>query len=136
MRIIGIAKGGETMDNKSIFAENLKEQMEIAGKSRRDLCEALGVSYYTITDWVNAKKYPRMDKVEMLAKYFGIQKSDLIEAKMSSEDKKKSDAITSITKALFLDDKLCAVVSLLCNAQFDESKLNSVKEFIEFQSNR
>jgi transcriptional regulator with XRE-family HTH domain len=50
-------------------------------KSRREVSEALGVSYYTFTDWVKGKKYPRMDKVEMLANYFGILKSDLIEEK-------------------------------------------------------
>lgn len=69
------------MDNKNIFAYNLKKQMEIHGKSRNDICQALGISYFTVSDWVNGKKYPRMDKVEMLANYFGILKSDLIEDK-------------------------------------------------------
>ncbi len=69
------------MDNKNIFASNLKKYMEVKGKSRNDISEALGISYFTVTDWVNGKKYPRMDKVEMLANYFGIQKSDLIENK-------------------------------------------------------
>lgn len=67
------------MDNKNVFANNLKKQMELKGASRKDLSEALGISYFTITAWVNGTKYPRMDKVEMLANYFGIQKSDLIE---------------------------------------------------------
>ena len=71
------------MDNKNIFAENLNRYMEINGKSRRDVSEAIGVSYYTLTDWVKGKKYPRMDKVEKLAEYFGIMKSDLIEVKES-----------------------------------------------------
>ena len=69
------------MDNKDIFAKNLKRYMDLKGKSRKDISEALGISYYTITDWVKGKKYPRMDKVEMLASYFGILKSDLIEEK-------------------------------------------------------
>ena len=69
------------MDNKNIFAYNLKKQMELHGKSRNDICQALGISYFTVSDWVNGKKYPRMDKVEMLANYFGILKSDLIEDK-------------------------------------------------------
>ena len=85
------------MDNKNIFAKNLNYYMEENGKSRRDICEALGFSYYTFTDWVKGKKYPRMDKVEMLANYFGILKSDLIEEKEKptaeddgpSENKKK-----------------------------------------------
>ena len=69
------------MDNKNVFASNLKRYMEVKGKSRNDISEALGISYFTVSDWVNGKKYPRMDKVEMLANYFGVQKSDLIESK-------------------------------------------------------
>jgi transcriptional regulator with XRE-family HTH domain len=69
------------MDNKNVFASNLKRYMALNGKSRNDISEALKISYFTVSDWVNGKKYPRMDKVEMLANYFGIQKSDLIEDK-------------------------------------------------------
>jgi repressor LexA len=69
------------MDNKKIFADNLNRQMEINEKSRQDVCQAIGVSYFTLRDWVTGKNYPRMDKVEMLAEYFGIKKSDLIEEK-------------------------------------------------------
>lgn len=69
------------MDNKNIFAANLRKYMEESGKSRRDVCEALGFNYYTFCDWMKGRKYPRMDKVEILAEYFGIKKSDLIEEK-------------------------------------------------------
>jgi transcriptional regulator with XRE-family HTH domain len=72
------------MDNKNVFASNLKRYMELKSKSRNDISEALGISYFTVSDWVNGKKYPRMDKVEMLANYFGVQKSDLIEIKGQS----------------------------------------------------
>lgn len=76
------------MDNKNVFSKNLNYYMKAHSKSRRDICEALGFSYYTVTDWVKGKKYPRMDKVEMLANYFGILKSDLIEDK-TAESKEK-----------------------------------------------
>lgn len=82
------------MDNKNVFASNLKRYMEVKGKTRNDISEALGISYFTVSDWVNGKKYPRMDKVEMLANYFGIQKSDLIENKVennSPEEPKLSE---------------------------------------------
>ena len=74
------------MNNKNIFAHNLKRYMNECGKTRKEVSDAIGVSYYTFSDWVNGKKYPRMDKVEKLAQYFGILKSDLI------EDKKKQPA--------------------------------------------
>jgi transcriptional regulator with XRE-family HTH domain len=66
--------------------------MKLNGKSRKDVAQALGVSYYTLTDWVNGKKFPRMDKVEMIANYFGIKKSDLIEKK-SIENSPKEMAV-------------------------------------------
>ena len=74
------------MDNKNIFASNLKRYMKLHNKTRKEVSEALGVSYFTFSDWVNGKKYPRMDKVEMLADYFGILKSDLIEEKTIEND--------------------------------------------------
>lgn len=69
------------MNNKDVFSINLRRYMNEHNKSRKEVCDALGVSYYTFSDWVNGKKYPRMDKVEMLANYFGVLKSDLIEDK-------------------------------------------------------
>lgn len=73
------------MDNKHIFSKNLKRIMEERQVSRKDIAEVLGISYFTVTDWVTGKKFPRMDKVELLANYFGILKSDLIEERNSSE---------------------------------------------------
>lgn len=67
------------MEHKEVFSQNLKKYMALNGKSRKEVCEALGYSYFTFSDWVNGKKMPRMDKVEQLANYFGIKKSDLIE---------------------------------------------------------
>ena len=67
------------MDNKYIFSKNLKRLMDKKQVSRKDIADYLGISYFTVSDWVNGKKYPRMDKVELLAKYFGVLKSDLIE---------------------------------------------------------
>jgi transcriptional regulator with XRE-family HTH domain len=73
------------MDNKEIFCRNLNYYMNEKQKSRKDVADAIDVSYFTFTDWVKGKTYPRMDKVERLAKYFNIKISDLIEKK-SVED--------------------------------------------------
>ena len=91
------------MDNKNIFAENLKRQMEIKGVSRNDICRALGISYFTVSDWVNGKKYPRRDKVELLANYFGILKSDLIEEKSNDDAILPADPPITEGEQLLLD---------------------------------
>lgn len=88
------------MENKNIFASNLQKYMDLNNVSRKDLSDALGVSYYTITSWVNGSKYPRMDKVEMLADYFGILKSDLIEGKQEEEKPVNDDGLTESQRVL------------------------------------
>ncbi len=69
------------LGNKETFAKNLKYYMDTYSKDRNDICQILDVPYSTLSDWLNAKKYPRIDKIELLANYFNIQKSDLIENK-------------------------------------------------------
>lgn len=65
--------------NKAIFSNNLKYYMGRNNLNRNDVCNALGFKYTTFTDWYNGIKYPRIDSIEMLADYFGVNKSDLIE---------------------------------------------------------
>jgi transcriptional regulator with XRE-family HTH domain len=103
------------MDNKNIFAENLNYYMKANGKSRRDICDALGFSYYTFTDWVKGKKYPRMDKVEILANYFGILKSDLIEKKTEErrEVQKKNDVLSDIVLEMTNNEEFFSMVETL-----------------------
>lgn len=61
------------------MAKNIQYQMDLHNKTRNEICKDLGFAYSTFADWLNAKKYPRIDKIEMMANYFGIQKSDLVE---------------------------------------------------------
>ncbi len=118
------------MDNKDIFAENLKRYMELNEKSRKDVSEAIGVSYYTFTDWVNGKKFPRMDKVEKLAQYFGILKSDLIEKRSPEREEmqKKNDTLSNIVAKLRTDDDFLSLVETLYN--LDTDQLNGVKSML------
>ena len=67
------------LGNKEIMAKNLQYYMEKYDKDRNDICKDLNIPYTTFTEWVKGKSYPRIDKIELLANYFGIQKSDLIE---------------------------------------------------------
>lgn len=72
------------LGNKEIMAKNIKKYMNIHNVSRKRMSEALKVSYSTLSDWINAKTYPRIDKIEMMANYFGVSKSDLVEDKQST----------------------------------------------------
>lgn len=69
------------LGNKEVFSKNLKYYIEKCGKDRRELAEMWGFPYSTVTEWVNGRKYPRIDKIEVMANFFGITKADLIEDK-------------------------------------------------------
>ena len=121
-------KGGDVVNNKNIFAENLRRYMEEAGKTRRDICEALGISYFTISSWVNGTKYPRMDKVEMLAQYFGIQKSDLIEERLTPEKEKDADFLAEIFVRMRTEAEYGDLVKFLF--RYDAAKCKGIHQML------
>ena len=67
------------LGNKEIFAKNLAYYLARSGRDQKEVAEVVGVAPSTFNEWMKAKKYPRIDKIEILANYFGILKSDLIE---------------------------------------------------------
>lgn len=67
------------LGNKDIMAKNIRRLMSEHNKERQDVCRDLGFKYTTFTDWYNGNTYPRIDKIEMLANYFGVSKADLVE---------------------------------------------------------
>lgn len=67
--------------NKEVLSKNLKWYLDLKGVTQKDLAQYLGVNPSSVNDWIKGKKYPRIDKIEMIARYFGILKSDLIEDK-------------------------------------------------------
>ncbi|MGQ7321241.1 LexA family transcriptional regulator [Streptococcus suis] len=69
------------IENKDIFSKNLKYYMDKKGVDRNQLCADLDLKYTTVRDWIKGITYPRIGKIELLANYFGINKSDLIEEK-------------------------------------------------------
>lgn len=69
-------------DNKQqeIFTRNLLRYLSRSGKTQKEVADAIGVSQQTFSTWCKGIAYPRMWKVQALADYFGIQKSDLIDS--------------------------------------------------------
>lgn len=74
------------LGNKEIMAENILRLMSEQNKDRVDICRDLNFKYTTFTDWIKANTYPRIDKIEMMADYFGVTKADLVEKYNGSVD--------------------------------------------------
>lgn len=71
---------------KMVFADNLKMYLNAKGLSQIDLANYMQCSSSTISDWCNGKKYPRVDKMQRMADWLGIQMSDLTSVHDKLED--------------------------------------------------
>ncbi len=69
------------LGNLMVMAENIQYYLDKKGINSVKLAEDLGINYTTIRNWIQGRSYPRIDKIEMMANYFGIEKSDLVERK-------------------------------------------------------
>lgn len=93
-----------------IFAKNLNRYIERTGKTQKEIAEAVGVTPAACNWWVKGQKYPRMDKVEMLAEYFGCTLSDLVEEQEAESPIDIKSAIRTLPKDVQEIVNLCMEV--------------------------
>lgn len=68
-------------EQKNIFRKNLLRLLSDKNKNQREVATAINVSPQTFNTWCQGIALPRMGKIQALADYFGVEKSDLIDEK-------------------------------------------------------
>jgi repressor LexA len=108
-----------------IFPKALQYYMSARDKKQQDLIQDLHLSSATVSQWVNGKAFPRMDRVEMLAEYFGITTTELLS---NPYDKPKpSTNPVIIAKLLEKSPDLYEMFTVALN--LPEKDINLLKEF-------
>ena len=115
--------------NKGIFAKNLKWYIEKSGKDRRELAEIWGFPYSTVSEWVNGRKYPRIDRIQIMADYFNISMSDLIEEKMTEEKENDNEIMAEIIVRLRTDEEFRLLVESVY--ELDSEKIKGVRQMLD-----
>ncbi len=67
-------------EQREIFRKNLLNEINRSGKRQIEIAEAIGVSQQTFNTWCRGIALPRIGKIELLASFFGIPKSALLDA--------------------------------------------------------
>lgn len=116
-----------SVGSKEILSKNLKKYISKSGKERRVIAEDLGFPYSTLTDWINGKKYPRINNIEKLAAYFDVSKSDLIED--FEEIKKDNDRLVTVIVKLRANKDLLDIVEKL--SSLDREKLEKLSRVLD-----
>lgn len=114
------------LGNKAIMAKNILYYMDKYDKSRSDMCKALDVKYTTFTDWIKGNTYPRIDKIELMANYFGVSKADLVEDRA---DRKQRGKIINVLGRVAAGIPIEAVEEVIDTEEITEEMASHGKYF-------
>lgn len=115
--------------SRKVFSQNLQRYIAESGKTQKELSDIIGVSAPTFNEWVSGKKFPRIDKIQKLADYFGVLKSDLIEEKMTEEKEKDNEILADIIVRMRMDDEFRSLVESIY--LLDSDKIQGVKQLLQ-----
>ena len=107
-----------TKEYAKIISKNLRRIASDANKSQAEISRDLHISKATLSSWMNGARVPRIDKIDMLAAYLNVTRTDIMEEKkvefeLSPQDKeiiiafRRSDDLTQemIRRLLGLREK-------------------------------
>ena len=64
---------------KKVISNNLRNLAIEHEVTQREIAEAVGVSYASVSEWMNGKKIPRMNKIDLLCRFFKCTRADIME---------------------------------------------------------
>lgn len=70
---------------KHIFAKNLNYYISLNGKQQNEVAKDIGENPSTLNMWCKGNSLPGLGKIQKLADYFKIGKSDLTDDKLDSD---------------------------------------------------
>ena len=108
-------------EQTKIFAQNLSHYVNASGKMQKDIAKELGYPLQTFNGWCKGVSFPSMDKVQKIADYFHIGKTDLI-------NNQNND-----TYSFSFSDEEQLVIE--CYRNLDNSQKEMVKRLVAYYEN-
>lgn len=109
-----------------IFSNNLNRLVRDSGKTQKEIADKIGVSPQTFNTWCQGIAIPRMGKIQALADYFGVGKSDLLD---EPKDKADADELDKYLELLHKDPRYRTLLS--SSSKLDSDALDNLVQFIE-----
>ena len=126
-------------EQKIVFSKNLIKYLNIHDKTQKEVAEAISVSPQTFNTWCQGIALPRMGKIQKLADYFNIDKTDLLDDDPEPSSKKSyrpsfnyylnHQEITFIEKYRSIDDFGRSTVNYILDREVERlNQPESIKE--------
>lgn len=121
-------------DLRMIFSRNLNNIMQKKKKSQADIVRDLKLGQSTVSSWMLGIKYPRIDKMQLLADYFGVSITDLVGEEAEEAGKKMIHRTTHLEERF---DSMIQELSLrqadfyLDDVKLDDEDITILQSMIE-----
>ena len=110
-------------DQNRIFSMNLKRLLSEKRITQAEAAKAVGVSPQTFNTWVQGIAFPRSGKLQRIADYFDVYKSELIEPiNEQSQAKRMVMYAAMLEKIAQLDDEDRARIDERLSAMLESEK--------------
>lgn len=73
-------------EQKQIFSKNLSYLIAQSGKQQKEIAKDLKIPYTTFHTWVRGTSMPNAAKIQTLAEYFGVLKSELLDSHIEKDE--------------------------------------------------
>lgn len=74
-------------EHARIISQNLKRIAYEAGKTQAEIAKDLDINKSTLSCWMNGARIPKMSSIDMLCRYFGVKRSDIMDDHSSDKEK-------------------------------------------------
>lgn len=121
------------LGNKETMSFNLKRLLDSKRMNPHQFADTMGFKYTTVMNWIKANSYPRIDKIELMARYFGVDKSDLVEE--YNPIKEKQSTTKQILNRVFakLESERQEKVVSYAEAQLRDQNSNNTIQLFPYQ---
>ncbi|MBD5521100.1 MAG: helix-turn-helix domain-containing protein [Lachnospiraceae bacterium] len=102
-------------EQKKIFSNNINFYISQSGKQQKDIAKDLGYSPTTFNTWCVGKIVPSASKIQRIADYFNIGKSDLLDDKSMLLNQKRSQKgiVINVLSRIFSDNPIDAIENII-----------------------
>lgn len=108
-------------EQKKIFSRNLNKYISLNQKQQKDVARDLGINTTTLNMWCNGNSMPNVGKIQKLADYFRIGKSDLTDEKENSDVEMEYTDV--LMKIAMNDRRFAKIIVMYSNLPTDKKDL-------------
>ena len=72
------------MHQRKVLANNIQSLLDSRGISQTDMARDLNFAETTVSSWLRCERYPRLNRIQEIADYFNVRRSDITDEKASN----------------------------------------------------